>query len=307
MDIVKLINYMENLRYERKLSQEEYLYNIISQRQYYRYRYGESEAPFEVVSKLAERLQIPLLKIITQYSDDSEKGKKLVQQYFNLVISKKSAEAESIFLKINDNNMIDEDSRTLAKLGKILSDYNRRYFSKIELCALLKENMHFKEIMQRNSLHDFELYLLGLLMEYSQPDRDIILEKLIYLFDNKKVLLGGNILYITQAYFWIIKNLGRTNRFKEVILFAQNAIDYCRDEFSYYCLEYFHYYKSLAHQNLEEIECFRDELYNAITICMYYLPEKREKFFSQIQIDLEINPREFYQQFNHRINEKLNC
>lgn len=55
MDNVKLINYMENLRYERNLTQEEYLFDVVSQRQYYRYRKGESEIPLEIIDKLATR------------------------------------------------------------------------------------------------------------------------------------------------------------------------------------------------------------------------------------------------------------
>ena len=59
MDNVKLINYMENLRYERNLTQEEYLFDVVSQRQYYRYRKGESEIPLEIIDKLANKLKIP--------------------------------------------------------------------------------------------------------------------------------------------------------------------------------------------------------------------------------------------------------
>ena len=68
MDNVKLINYMENLRYERNLTQEEYLFDVVSQRQYYRYRKGESEISLEIIDKLANKLKIPYSRHIARYS-----------------------------------------------------------------------------------------------------------------------------------------------------------------------------------------------------------------------------------------------
>jgi len=275
------------------MTQEEYLFGVISQRQYYRYRYGESEVPFDIIIKLAGKLQIHFLKLIAQFIKESEQGKKLVQEYFNLVINKNSIEAEKCFNQINERNLIDNDSRTLAKLGKIIFDYNRGGYSTIELCFLLKKHMGFTEMLKKDSLHDFEVYLLGLLMEFSIPDRNMILEKLIYLFANKKVLTGENRLYNSQVYFWIIKNLGKESRYIEVINFASSAIDYCRDEFSVYCLNYFHYYKALAHNRVGETSKFQDEIYNAIIVSLNQNMEKREKFFSMIQKDTGINAVNF--------------
>ena len=293
MDCIALINYMENLRYERMISQEEYLFGVVSQRQYYRYRYGESEVPFDVIINLASKLQIHFLKLLTQFIKESEQGKKLVQKYFNLVINKNNVQAEKCFNQINKRNIIDNDSRTLAKLGKIIFDHNRGGYSTVELCFLLKKHMRYTEMLKKDSLHDFEVYLLGLLMEFSLTDRNAILEKLIYLYINNKVLTGENRLYNSQVYFWIIKNLGRESRYEEVINFAKSAIDYCADEFSVYCLNYFHYYKALAHNRMGEISKFQDEIYNSIIVSLNQNTEKREKFFATILKDTGINAVDF--------------
>jgi len=153
--------------------------------------------------------------------------------------------------------------------------------------------MHYKEIINRDSLCDFEIYLLGLVMEYSQADREVILNKLIYLFQNNKVLTGGNRLYNSQVYFWVIKNLGRENKYREVIEFADGAIKYSKNEFSFYSLNFFHYYKALAHYRLGELDEYIDEIYNAIIICLYQSSEKRNKFFTTVLKDTGINANEF--------------
>jgi len=284
---------MENLRYERNITQEEYLYGVVSQRQYYRYRKGESEIPLEVIDRLADKLKIPYSRLIQHYIEEAQKGKKLVQEYFNLVINKKIDEAEKLLTHINGTNLIDDDSKTLAKMGKILCDFNRGYFSKIELLTRLKEHMKYRELMDCESLHDFEIYLLGLVMEYSDLDREIILTKLISIFEHNKVLSGGNRLYNLQVLFWIIKNLGRMNRYLDLIRISQFAIDYANEGFSVYCLEFFHYYSALAHLRMGNQLSFSDELYKAIIVCMYQSEEKKEKFFSTIMKDTGIHALEF--------------
>lgn len=293
MNVTKLINFMENLRYERKLNQEEYLGGVVSQRQYYRYRYGQSEAPLEIILRLCEKLEMPYPKLIYQFIEETERSKKLVQEYFNLVISKKSKEAEALFAQISENEMIDDDSRILVKLGKVLCEFNQGHLSKIEMVGLIKEHMHYDDLLKRGAFHDVEVYMLGLVMEYSDYDRAQLLEKLLVMLESGKIMTGGTVTFNLQVYFWIIKNLGRMNRFLEVIKFSNLAIDYAHKGFSCYSIEFFHYYKALAHFRLGETALFGDELYNAIIVCMYQKEENRQRFFATIQKDTGINPIDF--------------
>lgn len=293
MDTVKLINYMEDLRYQRKISQEEYLSNVVSQRQYYRYRYGESEVPSDVIYKLAGKLKIPYLKIISQFLEETEKGKKLVQDYFNLVIQKKNDQAEKIFTKIDKNNLIDDESTTLAKVGKIISIYNKGYYSKLELCTLMKEHMNYNDILKKEALYDFEIYSLGLIMEYSDIDRPTVLTKVKGLLKEGSIYIGENKLLLMQTYFWVVKYLGRGKHYEDVIEYASLAIEASHKFFTYYCLDYFHYYKALAHSRLGHKEEFEKELYKSILLSIYQTDEFGDNFLKTIQKDTGIDPYKF--------------
>lgn len=284
---------MEELRYQRKITQEEYLHDVVSQRQYYRYRKGESEVPFEIIEKLITKLGIPYIKLISQFIEETEKGKKLVQEYFNLVINKKSKEAERIFAKLDNNNLIDEDSVKLVKTGNIILNYNRGFFSKLELCTQLKENINYKVILKKEALHDFEIYLLGLIMEYSDIDRPIILEKLITILKNDSLYIGDNKVYLMHVYFWVIKHLGREKRYIELIEYANMAIYNAHKYFTFYCLNNFHYYKALAHKRLNQDTEFKEALYKAIIICVYQNNDKNTKFLETIKKDTGIDPIDF--------------
>ncbi|MBN2833376.1 MAG: hypothetical protein JXR48_00260 [Candidatus Delongbacteria bacterium] len=293
MDIVKLLNYMENLRYDRKMTQETYLQGIVSQRQYYRYRSGESEVPFDVIVKFSHKLQIPLLKLISSYQSSSEKEKELVKEFLNLVVNKKLDDAKLIKAKMKNFLLLDDETQVFFHVSKLLFDFYSNKISSIEMITQLKKNVGFDNIMKKEILHDSEIYILGLIMEYNEKDREQILKKINYLRVNNKLLLGGNALLDSQIFFWIIKNLGRLNRFSELISMAEIAIGLAKKKYSYYSIEYFHYYKALAHYELKQLKDFEDELFKTIAILLYMDVHKRKHFFEMIKKDTDISCKDF--------------
>ncbi|MDY0278342.1 MAG: hypothetical protein RBQ97_09705 [Acholeplasma sp.] len=293
MDIVKLLNYMENLRYDRKMNQEFYLHDVISQRQYYRYRSGESEVPFEVIIKLANKLQIPLLKLISNYQTYAAKEIDLVREYLNLVMSKKLDQASKLIKGKKSFMLLDEEIEVFYQIALVLHKYYGHQINTENMILLLKTKSNFTEIMNKSVLHDSEIYLLGVIMEYSDEDRTKILEKIINLRKNDKLLLGGNALFNSQVFFWIIKNLGRMNRFNELIEIANEAIKYSKHNYSYYSIEYFYYFKALAHYELKNHEEFELALTQTICFLSHYDDFKRNHFINTIKKDTNIDCKEF--------------
>ncbi|MFO7968508.1 MAG: hypothetical protein R6U15_00160 [Candidatus Izemoplasmatales bacterium] len=293
MDIVNLLNYMENLRYDRKMTQEVYLDGVISQRQYYRYRSGESEVPFEVIIKFANKLQIPLLKLISSFQKHTEKEKEVVKEYMNLIMNRRLKEANHLMKNFKNLMLLDEETVVFYYSSKILYKFYSQKISQMEMISQLKEKVDFESIMKKEILHDSELYLLGIIMEYSDENREMIFSKIDYMRKNDKLLLGGNVLFNSQVFFWIIKGLGRMNRFDELIEIADIALEYSINNYSYYSTEYFHYYKALAYYREGHKKRFEDELLKTIYILLQLDNYKRNRFFKVIKKDADISCKEF--------------
>jgi hypothetical protein len=294
MDTVKLLNYMESLRYDRKMTQEVYLYDVISQRQYYRYRSGESEVPFDVIIKFANKLQIPLLKLISSYHDYAAKETEIVKEYFNLVVNKQLKEAKQHSKKISNLILIDDEAAFFFKLSQILYDFFTNNISSDQMITQLKSTCDFDNIMKKELIHDNEIYILGVIMEYSSEERSSILNKIQSLRKNKKLLLGGNVLLNSQVFFWILKNLGRKERYQELIEVANEAIDYSEKNYSYYSVEFFHYYKALAYFYLEDTENFEEALTKTIISIFNINPNRRKHFIEMIKKDTNIEYKSFF-------------
>jgi len=289
MQTVKLIEYMEELRYKRKLSQHFYLEGIVSQRQYYRYRDGTSEPSFSTLGMLSDKLGIPLGKLITDYFENEEIIKKKTRKYFNHIINKNFNDANLVYLDLKDRNITDLDCLMTIKVGEVLKEF---YLGTIHLEHFIfevKKIINFESIMEKESLFDVELYMLGLIMEYSTLDRENVLEFILNAFKEDKILKTGNRLFVIQAYFWIIKNLGRLERYDDLINVAEEAIEYSKLKFSSYCLEYLYYYKALAHFNLQQKFEFDTEISNTLIVLLQLEESKKHKFLKTIENDTSIN------------------
>lgn len=294
MNTISLLNYMDELRYERKLNQENYLHGIISQRQYYRYLYGESEPPFEVVLELSKKLNLSIDRLINKYQEDNEKEKRIVRKYFNLVINRKFSESAKLSDIIKKFKNLDEGSLVILKLGNILCDFYCNIISKIELIERLKTVIQLEKMLKHEFLMDTELYVLGILMEYSEKDREDILERILVLNKDGKLLTFGNHMYSIQVYFYMIKNLGRLKRLDELISVSKNAIEFIKERQSIYLLGDIYYYCALAYFKKNNILEFENQLYLTIEI-IRLLPVQRVKYFTEmIQRDTGYSIDEFY-------------
>jgi len=293
MDSVKLLNYMENLRYDRKMTQEDYLFDVISQRQYYRYRSGETEVPFEVIIKFANKLQIPLLKLFASYQAEVEKESKIAQNYLNLIVNQNIEEAKKLLKRHKNLLLLDEEAKIFFQIGTLLQQFHSNKLSEIEMISLLKEKIGYENILKKTVLHDSEVYFLGTIMDFSSKDREIIYQKIQDLREKNKLLLGGNILFNGQVFFWIIKNLGRMERFEELIDFANEAIELNKSQYSVYAMEYFYYYKALAYHALDQQKKLESALEQTIYYLLHAEKQKQKHFFKMIKEDLDIDHKAF--------------
>ena len=293
MDSLKLINFMENLRYDRKITQENYLHGVISQRQYYRYRSGESEIPFEVITKFADKLNIPISRLLEKFDDELSNEKQTTLIFFNLVAAHEIDKAYLEYQKMKNHTFISKVNENFFKCSKLLLDFYHNRIYKSDVVSGIYQILDYPKVMKKTAFPDDEIYMLGLLMDFSDKDRKRILKKLYEVVQNQGSLLGGNVTAEFRVYFWMIKNFGRNEQFAEVVDMCERAIKKCNMYFMHYLLEYFHYYKALAHLRLGEQDLFEMHLEQAILNLQHRTNAMKKKFYDQILKDTGIDAIQF--------------
>ncbi len=150
--------------------------------------------------------------------------------------------------------------------------------------------LDYPKMMKKTAFPDDEIYILGLLMEHSDQDRKPVLKKLYEVLRNRGQLLGGNVTAEFRVYFWMIKNFGRNEQYDEVIEMCDLAIKKSESFYMHYLMEYYHYYKALAHQRLGQQEAFEYHLFQTIMILEHRPPIQKQAFYELIVKDTGINP-----------------
>jgi hypothetical protein len=291
----ELANYIEKLRYGRNISQEIFLEEIISLRQYQRYRSGQSIMPIEIAEKLSKRLSISIEKLLYEFEEDKNIESRVVKEYYNAVISKNMSKVKEIDVKFNDYVFIDDEKRIIYDSAKFIFDFNNRKLSKVELIQKQAELIGYPKLLNNDVLTDPEVLILGTILEYSETERDIIIEKLTAIFDKSNILVSGSNLYsYTQVIFWIAKYYGRIHEYSKVIKFCDLGILYNKKNRTTYLLDYFHYYKALVFYRTNKHYEFEESLYKCILLLESDSnEEKKSNFYDIIMKDLKLNPYEF--------------
>lgn len=291
----ELANYIEKLRYGRNISQEIFLQEIISLRQYQRYRSGHSIMPIEIAEKLANRLSISIEKLLYEFEENKNIESALVKDFYNSVASKDIHKAILLEEKFDNYVFIDEEKFIIFESAKYLLDFLRDKLSVVEMVKKQAQLINYPTMLKNDVLTDPEILILGVIVEHSITERRQIIEKLTSIFNKSNILVSGTNFYsYTQVLFWIAKYYGRIQEFEKVIKFCNLGIQYNFENRTTYLLDKFYYYKALVYYRTEEFDNFEEALYRSILLVESEgTEEKKKSFYDIIMKDLKLNPYEF--------------
>lgn len=293
MDTEKLANYLELLRYDRNIKQEDFIDGITSPRQYQRYRSGLCQIPISVISGFSKKLHIPIIDLFNQFEKQINKDNEEVSNFINFVFTGRYEEALVLYKQLDSRILLDEYLVKFLLMGHFMLEYKTDKISKSNFVSKIKSLVNFDNLMTMKILNDFESYLLGILMEYDNNNRKKILGKLysVYMNYSDRYSKMGNYSEL-QLLFWICKNLGKEKEYEKVISLCDKAIEICTGNRNYYLLEYFYYYRYLSNMRVGTLVDDSD-LTKCICLLQLKSESQRNKFYSIIVKDLDVDIREF--------------
>jgi transcriptional regulator with XRE-family HTH domain len=115
--------FLENLRYGRRLSQEEFIDGIVSQRQYARYRNGECEMTYEKLDKFAERLGIPTKKLLNEFEKSKNIQYVKLNFYYNAIVNRDLIQIKELKKQIEQVPILDEDRKLYFEHATLLDTF----------------------------------------------------------------------------------------------------------------------------------------------------------------------------------------
>jgi transcriptional regulator with XRE-family HTH domain len=289
---MEISNYLEIIRYGRKMTQEDFVDGICSLRQYQRYRNGECEITYEKIDQFAYKLGIPTKKLMHEFEKDNNLQYRLINEYYNAVVNNDVVTANEIKMKIESTFIFSEERRMYYQHAMIMSDLLQKKISNNDAVRKSEQLIGYPSILKQNFLTDIETLVLSFMLGIIGGDeRNKILKKLTNMYDNPDSIMSGG--GGSHIHFLILMRLAKAhgilkNNLKVIQLCdlgIQKGILYKQ----YYLMEYFFYFKALSHFKLEEFELYEEALFRCYNVLhMEGNKKKIDKFTSLIESDFKI-------------------
>ena len=152
--------------------------------------------------------------------------------------------------------------------------------------------MNYPTVLEQGILSTYEMLILTFLIDVMpSEDQNKIIEKIShYLNDQKLIISGGNDRVYTLILARLAKHSGILESYQQVIEFFDIEIKRNLSLFSFYLMEFFYYYKSLAYYHLDDHQQFEISLKKCFHILEFEGNDNKiKKFVDLINEDYHID------------------
>ncbi len=295
--------YLDSIRAGKKISREEFIFEVISLRQFNRYLHGEAEIPHHILVKLSNKLDMKSLHILSNF----EKTKKLETDRINLFfkdIVNYDYKSAAMFIKNTDvDKIIESRNKVYYRHGVIMYNFHTKKTSSVQTAHLNASLINYPKILSYEYLDFIDLLILSSLLDLSSfENQEKIIEKIYQVINNNEKLVDGNNNF-TYPYILVklSKVYGMRDNLDKVIELCDKGIKRSYRTRNYYLLEYFYYYTALSHYKLGDIEkCYDNVFYCYTVLNLSRDINKFKKFDDLIKEDFNIRYREFMMRYSEK-------
>lgn len=292
----ELAHFLEKLRFQRNISQEEFTSGIISNRQYQRYIRGDSPMPFHLINAFAERLGIKKDVLLLEFQNSTVKESYQIVSFLNHITGFEFEKAAEVKKHINPNYIIDKDNLKMYNYSCLLHKYYQKNMSKDELKNDLISLIDYPYLLNRQSISMMELLVLSQLIDFvDETEKDNITLVIQSFFKNPDLVwTGSQILTYHIIIFRLAKFFGTRNDYHQVIFYSNYGIKLNHQAKSIINQHYYHYFLALSYYRLNNINSFEKHLFKCLNLLLINFDDSKNKLLLDIiQKDFNIDYKDF--------------
>jgi hypothetical protein len=293
----ELCVYLERLRSARNISQESFVTDVVSIRQYRRYLNGESDIPFPVVDVLCMKLGIQTIDLLRELETERIIESQKMINFYNMIANNSLEDAQHFINETNQDQIIDPENKMLFLHGVAQMKTLMGTLSKAESFKLNKSLLGYPKFSKKTIFTEVEMLIMSSLLDYSENSNETVdiynkLKK--HLSDRSIVLSSTQTSSINLTLFRLAKYSGRNKNFEDVIEYCSIGIQNNITARSFYLMDYFFYFSALASYRLGDMENYQTMLIKCFNVLHFEGTEKKiEKFTHLINSDFSIHFKDF--------------
>ena len=288
----ELCIYLERIRSARNMSQEDFVSDVVSIRQYRRYLNGESDIPYPVMDVLCDKLGIQTITLLKELEAARHEETEKIDSLYNSLFLQAYGEFERISSSIQDDEIIDPENKLFYHHILLQYQLKNGQITRETFVDKSKELLGYPKFKKKTLYTIIEIHILAFMLDYidSKKESESIFNKLIEQLNEEKIHLNDSYSHaINIALFRLAKFSGVHQKLHDVIHFCQIGISRNLKISSYYMLDYFYYYAALAYYRLGECSNFETMLFKCFNV-LHLEADKGsiEKFTRWINKDFDI-------------------
>lgn len=265
MDTIGFTNFIENLRYARGMSQEEFLHDVISIRQYQRYRNGTSEISMDCIERMSNKLGIETRKLLADFQHEKFREKELVEEYYNSVVYKKNEDIQRLEQYFNNYNFLDKTNYEVHILASILNQYLLNNINKENFLNKLYELINYPKVLEYKILRDVEVIGLMVLFQHNKNESPRIIKLIKKLNENHNLLASGQSYFVMVMFqYFVAIDFIDNEEYQHAVDYCNKALDLLNKKHSDYGLYLIYYQLARSYYNMGKTDMFRETLYKCI-------------------------------------------
>jgi transcriptional regulator with XRE-family HTH domain len=292
----ELFVYLDSIRKDQNISQEDLCFPIITESLYRKYLKGTVKAPIEVIEALSNRLGFRFDFFMREFSNQTYQENELVTKFFNLTVGRNFKEAEEVYQSIIKKPIIQKENQLFFETSVLIKrlfekEINAYYFSKT-----MKELIEYERILKKSTVSLAEAYGLGLLLDnVIKEEKEVIAKKLeSLLLTPNKVIFGNHSHVINLVALHVVKYLEKEKLYERELIVLTHAIAASKKNKNSYLLEYFHYFLGFCYRALGNEALFYDHMFYCY--CFYIASDDKqikETFDYLFKKDFNMEPNRF--------------
>lgn len=296
LDTVGFMNYIERLRYSRGMSQEEFLFEIISPRQYQRYRNGVSSVPIECIEKMSNKLGVETRKLYMDYDQAKLNEKELVEDFYNSTVYQNLERIKELQKFFTSYVFLDHSNKEIFELAVIFNQYLLKNISKFVLLENVTSLINYPELLSFSVLRDIEIIGLLLIYQYSIESRTKIISTIKELNKNQELYLSGQSYFVLVMFlYYIALDYGKKEDYVKVEEYCLKGINLVKKKHSDYCLYLFYYQLASSHFCRNNDLKFKETLYKCIVqVESMHKPELKKQVYNKVKTFFNIDANQFF-------------
>ncbi len=292
--------YLEKIRKDRHISQEDFAFGIVSLRQYRRYLNAESTVSHDILQELCKRLNLKLEYALLEFEADRLTETQKINELYNYIVNYDFLNASSLLKEIESTIILDRDNNILLKHSKNLLSFFKRQMTEAQIIRETESLININQLLGMNVFTNTELLVLISLFQFNDYKKLALISNKLTGYINKeiKIITGHNIRTIILVLQQLSKYYGTIKDFDNSLICATLGIDYSNKMRSFYLLDYLYFYKAMIHYNNNETEALEEALYRCYNVLdLEGNPSKTEKMKELIENALNINLENFVKNY----------